>query len=301
MGNVRKSLLLFAWFMMTVTAAGAEGTQNITNARPSLNEEIERLRQQTADLIAEQRNEVISDSDDQGTSFNLHAVKLIDLPQRLDWMRMKAKEVFGDRITTAGLVAGVQKMNDLVHQQGFISSGFDVPDQNLAAGVLVLNYRPGLVGKVFAEGMDTSRYFAMKPGMELNLRDFEQGLDQYNTLPSRRARMFLSEGDGGSTNVTVQTLQGPKRWRGQMTWRNGGGSSRGRTSLRAGVTVDDPAGFGDQLRLTARADTRFGKGDGYSRGVSLRWQVPYRAHLFSLEAGYDREEIRLKAALLSLT
>lgn len=288
MSEAQKSLLLAVCFLMGATAAGAGGTQNIRDTGPSLSEEIELLRRQTDDLTRNRVDGKMSPVEEQGQFFRLYAVHLVDLPSQLDWMRSKASEVFGNRISTAGLIAGVERMNDLVRREGYISSGFEVPDQNLAAGVLTLNYRPGLVGKVFAEGMDTSRYFAMTPGLELNLRDLEQGLDQYNALPSRRARLFLSEGDGGRTNVTVQALQSQKRWRGNLTWRNGGGGSRGRTSVKGSLTFDDPAGLGDQLRLTARTDTRLGRGDGYSRGITVSWQIPYRAHLFALEAGYEQ-------------
>lgn len=268
---MRKSAFLVMTALCLASASWAE---------PNLAEKVDALKLATQGLSPRPSSTSIRGAQE---GFALREVVIHGLPSDKAYLADLARQTFGASLSGQSLLSGVQKLNEEVRDSGTIASSVTVPDQNIASGTLVLEYQPGKIGHFETGDVPKEQYFTTDSGSELNLRDLEQGLDQYNLLPSRHGRLFLMQGERGATDVVIETQQVAKPTRFTLGWRNGGSPLRGRTTVWGRGVFDDFLGRGDQLTLMASSDARWrgpaGRGD-----VSLRWMMPWQRHTLAFDA-----------------
>jgi hemolysin activation/secretion protein len=164
--------------------------------------------------------------------------------------------------------------------RGYIGVRAYIQTQDLEKGTLRVLVVEGEVEGLQIEdgGRKSVSPFNAFPGVvgePLNLRDFEQGLDQVNRLSSNNATLELQPGEkAGGTVVVIKNA--PKRiFHGGTTFDNYGGESSGREQVGLLMSIDNPIGLNDSFSVAHRRTTGKGFDDKHSRSTSLIYSIPF--------------------------
>lgn len=160
--------------------------------------------------------------------------------------------------------------------RGYIAARAYVQTQDLGIGVLRVLVVEGKVESLQIEGkagsVNLQTAFPGVVGQPLNLRDFEQGLDQINRLSSNKATMELQPGvEPGASRVVIKN-EPDRRLSGNVTFDSFGGDSTGRYQVGANAFVDNLIGLNDGAMLTHRRTT--GPTERHSHSTSALLSVP---------------------------
>lgn len=208
--------------------------------------------------------------------------------------------------TIAGLVKGYEgrclslaDINDLLKAitneyvgRGYVTSRAYLPEQDLSSGTLELKVIEGRIEDIRLNDGKGGHSQLLGPflglvGTPLNLRDLEQGLDQFNRLPSNNATMKLKPGSKQGLSIVAITNDPKKRWRVSVGWDNSGQDSTGKNQYSLQFDKDNLFGVGDLLSLSYSATPMpwetSGK-DKNSQSLSAYWALPLGYWTVSLSA-----------------
>ncbi len=164
--------------------------------------------------------------------------------------------------------------------RGFITTRAYLPAQDLSQGRLAILV---LEGKVESVVLNEGARRSIRPwnafpaaGGLLNLRDFEQGIEQVNKLSSNSATLDIQPGEqaGASKVVINNTPSFP--FHAGLSADNAGSDSTGRNQLGATLSADRLLGMNELLLFTYR---RSQPNDNFRKGSvskSLTFMVPLR-------------------------
>lgn len=195
-------------------------------------------------------------------------------------------------------IGALMKEIDAVYiKRGLITSRTYIEKQDFQDRILKLKVVEGVIEDIVFKDQNGKEEpwqrrvsaFPTKPGEVLQLRDFEQGLDQINRLQSAKASMKLAPGEeaGGSiVNVTVQDVH---RYRTFLNWNNFGSVSTGEEQLTLGVAGDNLIVANDTWRFSYN-------GTDESNAISLSASIP--VGYATLDANFSASDF---AILLSPT
>ena len=152
-----------------------------------------------------------------------------------------------DCMTRDEIGALMKEIDTAYVARGLITSRAYIEKQDFKDRILKLKVVEGVIEQIVFKdqnGKDEPAQrrvtaFRGKPGDVLQLRDFEQGLDQINRVQSAKATMKLAPGEtpGGSiVNVNVEDIH---RYRAFASWNNYGSAATGEQQLRLGIAGDN--------------------------------------------------------------
>lgn len=205
---------------------------------------------------------------------------------------------FLDEITAKyqGRCIGQHTMGRLLNElmaavitRGYTTTRFFLPQQDMRTGLLTINLVPGFIDNIIIDGDDDSLIpfftFPLSEGDILNLRALEQGLEQVKRLSSFDISMQLvpSPDKLARTNVML-TLARQKPWHINATIDDAGVGPTGKYILRAGASLDSPAGIADQLAVNAFSDLDT-SADVDTRGADLSYTLPFGYWTHQITAG----------------
>lgn len=183
-------------------------------------------------------------------------------------------------------IAAVMAIIDKAYvERGLITSRVYIEQQDFKDGVLKLKVVEG-----FVEGINfTSETGARQPrrrsftaftyldGKTLDLRDFEQGLDQVNKLKSAKATLKMSPGERPGGTIVNVNVEDKHRFRVSSGWNNHGSPTTGKDQIRLGVASDNILMANDTWGLSY-------SGTLDSNALSVNTSIPYGYASFSLNA-----------------
>lgn len=164
--------------------------------------------------------------------------------------------------------------------RGFITSRVYLPPQDLSRGTLHITVLEGVVESVVlddgAKRSINPRNVFPKAGGLLNLRDFEQGIDQVNKLSSNSAQLDIQPGEqaGGSRVVIKNTPRFPLH--AGLSADNQGSEGTGRNQLGATLSADRLLGLNELILFTERRSQPNDPQRKASNSRSLTVIVPWR-------------------------
>lgn len=174
---------------------------------------------------------------------------------------------------------------------GYTTSRAFLPPQDLLTERLVVKVVEGRVEKVRFKKESPKSFrlgntFPKTKGKILNIRDFEQGIDQSNRLKSNKAKLDFAPGEEqGMTQVLVKN-EAKKRWYLGSSFNNHGLDIIGRYQTTNSLTLENFARFNEQVSFTYGADVS-GRGDGHFNDMmGANVSVPFGYWLVS--GGYFR-------------
>lgn len=192
---------------------------------------------------------------------------------------------------------GVKEIESLLSEitrvyinKGMIASRAYVPAQDLTKGQLQILVVEGQVSGLLlapapgesgpAPEMRLGNLFPGVIGKPLNLRDFEQGLDQINRLSSNNATMDIRPGAAPGESVVAIQNSPTQRWHGNFGADNQGTESTGREQAALTGSVDDLLGLNEYISITRRQAVPDRDGQG-SSSENYSFNLPYGYSLLS--------------------
>ena len=187
--------------------------------------------------------------------FKLHDVKISGYepigPAPIGWDRLNGKCA-----TVTDLGNLLNDLNVAYQKDGWITTRAYFPKQTLNSGRLEIVVVPGRVSSFNdGTGKPTDRRvesaFPNGPEDLLNLRDLEQGLENFNGVPSQSAKFQLYPGELPGTSVVRLVEQTTKPWRVGASVDNSGVLSTGVYKVKATAAIDNIFNINDLLSFSA--------------------------------------------------
>lgn len=197
-------------------------------------------------------------------------------------------------------VKGVSQVVDAVNawlvQKGYVTSRAVLPQQNLAAGTLLLQVHMGRVGQVrmVQAGTTTpdrhwggwrSAFWPLSfPGELLNANDVQQGVDQMNRLPSQQVTTRLEPGEIPDTSdIVIERRAGGllQRLHGGISVDNSGSKVLGRTQMSLWSSLDNPLGINDLLNINGNTNIENLEASHRSQTLAGSYSVPWGSNTFT--------------------
>lgn len=203
------------------------------------------------------------------------------------------ESLIGRCASAADIADAVNRINKFYQRKGFITTRAYLPEQDISSGTLEIVIVPGRVeGFVYGDGRQAdSRIKAAFPterGDLLNLRNLEQGLDNYNAPSSAKAKFQLIPGEQTGGSFVQVLAEDSRRVYARLSANNDGFKSTGVAKTTGTVGIDNLLQLNDQISLSA-ATTPFDQRDTrYFDALSLSASIPYGNWSFGLDAGYSR-------------
>lgn len=201
-----------------------------------------------------------------------------------------------------GINKVLARVQNAILKKGYSTTRVLAAPQNLKCKKLNLTVIPGRAQKIsFADEVD--RWHAAKwnalpiqPGDILNLRDIEQGLENFKRIPTVEADIQIepahdSNAKPGDSEVVIRYKQAfPLRL--TLSVDDSGPNQTGKYQGAAIISYDNPFKLNDIFYLSLNHDLGGGTSDQYgTKGYTLYYSVPFRYWQFSVNTSqYHYEE-----------
>lgn len=199
----------------------------------------------------------------------------------------------------AGHCLGVAEVEQILGEitkdyvlRGYITTRAYLPSQDLSQGRLVILVLEGRVESVVLdEGAQRSiNAWTAFPGSGglLNLRDFEQGIEQVNKLSSNSATLDIQPGEQAGASKVVIKNNPTRPLHASLSGDNTGSEGTGRNQLGATVSADRLLGLNELLLFTYRRSQPNDYDRKSSVSKSLTFALPLRYASFSYTGSRSR-------------
>ena len=189
---------------------------------------------------------------------------------------------FGRCLGRQGVTLLIQRVQQVLAEQGYITSHVHVPEQDLKSGELVLQVNEGRVARIRAESGDETEsplprlLWAVREGRILNLRDIEQSSDNLQRLPSLKSKIQIEPGQAPGTSDLVVSMQTTRPLRVALSMDDSGNRTTGKLQGNVTLSWDNPLGLGDLIYFTKGADLGDkDSGPRGSRNQTVHYSVPW--------------------------
>jgi len=175
----------------------------------------------------------------------------------VDATHMSKKEQAALVAPYTGKCLGVEDIEKLMSDvtsfyinKGYVTTRIYLPAQDLSTGTLKVQIVPGKVSEIKTDEKKTQinylgNIFPVVEGQDLNLRDFEQGIDQINRLLSNHATIDIQPGQEPGDSVVMINNNPDKHWHINSTLDNYGALTTGRDQAGVTASFDNIAGLQD--------------------------------------------------------
>ena len=206
--------------------------------------------------------------------------------------------VLGRCLGTQGMRYLYAQVQNRLIEQGYITSQISIEAQDLTQGRLELTLHAGRLSQIYRSPSSSPRVqprnaIPITQGQVLNLRDIEQGLENFRRLSSVDVKIDLAPAHItglrktiGSSSPTEQQMQGYSDL--VIDWQQGrpihlslgiddtGSDSTGKYQGSVGFTLDNPLQINDTLQLnyTASLDG-LNSANGQNDSLYAQYSVPY--------------------------
>lgn len=252
----------------------------------------EQQRQQERERMLQQQNNPVVD-----TRIQQPDLSLPDYPQneqpcftistiRLDgesaadfqWALKAVNDAKGQCLGSQGILLVLNKVQNAILEKGYVTTRVMAQEQDLNQGELVLTLQPGRINAIrFDEGTSwRGRLWNAIPassGDILNLRDIEQGLENFKRVPNVTADIRIEPGPVDGTSDLVVSWQEKRPVRLSLGLDDSGSKSTGRYLGSATLAIDAPFAQNDMFYANISKDL-FDKGPFGNRSYTLNYFIP---------------------------
>lgn len=192
----------------------------------------------------------------------------------------------------------MSRIQNAIVVKGYITTRILAKPQDLKTGELKLTVIPGLIRNINFKSLSpfatasTTNAIASKAGELLNLRDIEQGLENFKRVPNVKADIQIqpseiSKAKPGDSDLLV-TWEQDSLFRFNLSFDNAGYESTGKYQGGFTFSLDNLLTLNDLFYVSFNND--LGGGDNGKRGVkgkTFRYLIPYKYWLFDFTANYS--------------
>lgn len=236
--------------------------------------------------------------------FLIRELKLqTESPERWDWLLAhadghaaldKPDPVQGQCVGAQGVQVVMDRLQNALIVNGYVTSRVLAPPQNLQTGQLTLQLLPGRLQEVrWAQGSGQrgSRWntVPMVKGDVLNLRDIEQALENYKRVPTAEADIDIQPAqEPGFSDVVIRHEQ-VRPFRLSASMDDSGTRSTGQLQGSLTFSYDNWWTLSDLFYITVQGE--LGDKDPGPRGTygrTVHYSVPWGYNLFSVTLSQNR-------------
>lgn len=197
---------------------------------------------------------------------------------------------------TEGVNTVLKRVQNAIVARGFVTTRVLAAPQDLKRGVLTLTLVPGRIRTIrFAPDTDARatawNAVPADAGDLLNLRDIEQGLENFKRVPTAEADIQIAptEGDNarpGESDLLIRWMQ-PRRFRANLSLDDSGSAATGELQAGATLSWDHLLRANDLFYLNLGHDVFNHEGQG-TRSWTVHYDVPLGYWLLGATAsGYE--------------
>jgi hemolysin activation/secretion protein len=203
--------------------------------------------------------------------------------------------LFGIELNGPAVCLGAKSINRVLEsiqnrlvERGFVTTRVLAEPQDLKSGTLVVTVITGKVRNVRMDDGGSMRgqwwnALPARPGEVLDLRDIEQGLENFKRVPTAEADIQITPGDlPGESDIVI-------RWKQAFPFRlnlsvdDAGSKSTGKYQGSATISYDHAFTLNDLLYVTFNHDLGGGEsGPRGTRGTTAHYSVPFGYWLVGL-------------------
>lgn len=164
--------------------------------------------------------------------------------------------------------------------KGYVTTRVYLPAQDLMKGTLKLQIVAGKVSEITTDEKKSqiAHMENLFPGVvdnDLNLRDFEQGIDQINRLLSNNATIDIKPGEEPGESIVAINNNEQTHWHFNTTLDNYGAATTGRDQVGATASFDNIAGFEDFTSLGVHKTIPFDSNMHQASSENVLISVPF--------------------------
>ncbi|MGQ8886174.1 ShlB/FhaC/HecB family hemolysin secretion/activation protein [Serratia sp. TSA_105.2] len=218
--------------------------------------------------------------------FTINRLTLVgESAARFQWALDAAADARGRCLGSQGIVLAINKVQNVILAKGYVTTRVMAQEQDLTTGVLTLTLQPGRIGDIrFEEPVSwRGRLWNAIPasrGDILNLRDIEQGLENFRRVPSANADIKIVPGvEDGTSDLQVNWHEG-RPIRLSLGLDDSGSKSTGRYLGSATLAIDAPFAQNDLFYANIGKDV-FQHGPFGNRSHTLNYFFPVGYWAFS--------------------
>lgn len=222
--------------------------------------------------------------------FPIQQVELQQREKLPHWLPLQklANRAVGHCLGGKGINTLMSVLQNRLIDSGYVTTRVLAPQQNLNSGKLILTILPGTIRQVkftpqSGHYVSLLNSFPAKPGALLDLRDIEQGLENFQRVPTVQANMEIIPGEKPGESDILLDWKKSRMWRLGLSLDDSGSRSTGR--YQGGVTlyVDNPLSLSDTLYLNAGRALQ-PHGEKGTHNYTGQYAVPFGYWMTSLTA-----------------
>ncbi|MGK0687810.1 ShlB/FhaC/HecB family hemolysin secretion/activation protein, partial [Serratia marcescens] len=178
--------------------------------------------------------------------FTINRLTLVgEAADRFQWALDAAADAKGRCLGSQGIMLAINKVQNAILAKGYVTTRVMAQEQDLTSGVLTLTLQPGRIGDIrFEEPVSwRGRLWNAIPasrGDILNLRDIEQGLENFRRVPSANADIKIVPGAQEATSDLQVNWHEGRPVRLSLGLDDSGSKSTGRYLGSATLAIDAP-------------------------------------------------------------
>ncbi|CAX57066.1 putative hemolysin activator protein [Erwinia pyrifoliae Ep1/96] len=201
-----------------------------------------------------------------------------DPDARFQWALNAADVAKGHCLGGQGILLLINKVQNAILAEGYVTTRVMAREQNLTTGVLTLTIQPGRIGDIRFERLVSWRgrlwnAIPTSSGEILNLRAIEQGLENFKRVPSATADIKIVPGQQDATSDLRVSWQQVSPARLSLGLDDSGSKSTGRYLGATTLALDAPFAQNDLFYANIGKDL-FGHGPFGSRSHTLNYFFP---------------------------
>ena len=202
-------------------------------------------------------------------------------------------KAIGRCLGVEGINVVITRVQNAVVEKGFITTRVLVAPQDLKSGELVLVVIPGKLRNIIFESDAPQRLLKIamptSKGEILNLRDLEQGLENFKRVPTAEADFQIKPSTHknsqlGDSDILIRYKQAfPLR--ASLSLDDGGATSTGRNKVSLTLSYDNPFSLNDLFYLSINRDIEGGDASAQGTdGYTVHYSLPIKNWLLSTTA-----------------
>lgn len=203
---------------------------------------------------------------------------------KFNWITDYLANYNGESIGVQGINLLLQNINKEIMNRGYVTTRVYVEPQDLSSGTMYFTLLPGIISDIrFREETWGTWHnaMAMRKGSLLNIRDIEQTVDNFNSVPSQSADIKIEPGPNEGESDLVIDIKRGKPWSLSMTLDNSGTRETGKVQMSGAVQLAQPFSANDIFYASWNKDaTQSGETKG-TRANSFYYAVPLGKERFA--------------------
>ena len=195
------------------------------------------------------------------------------------WIDEYLTKFNGQKIGVQGINELMRRINTEIVNRGYVTTRVYVEPQDVSRGRMFFTLLPGTISDIRFRRENTwgtwKNAIPMRRGSLLNIRDIEQAIDNFNSVPNQKADIQIEPGpEEGQSDLVIDVERG-KPWSLSVTVDNTGTDTTGKVQISSAVQIAQPFSVNDIFYASWNTDaSQAGETKG-TRADSLYYAVPF--------------------------